>query len=69
MSNMGVTYEEITTVAESIVQAGDTPTIERIRIKLGRGSNTTISKYLGQWKQKRLQASNLNLTAISQPPD
>lgn len=69
MSNFGVTYEEIVNVAERVLQEGETPTIERIRIKLGRGSNTTISKYLSQWKQLRFKASDLNLAFIHNPPD
>ncbi|NNM59701.1 MAG: hypothetical protein HKM04_07785 [Legionellales bacterium] len=69
MSNFGVTYEEIVNVAERVLQEGETPTIERIRIKLGRGSNTTISKYLGQWKQLRFKATDLNLAFIHNPPD
>ncbi len=47
-----VTYEQIATAAESITANGTNPTIERIRMHLGnRGSNSTISKYLNNWRR------------------
>ena len=47
-----VTYEEIVTAAEAIIANGANPTIEKIRISLGsRGSNSTISKYLNDWRK------------------
>lgn len=49
----GVTYQDVALAAEQLQQAGERPTIERIRAHLGsRGSNTTISKYLQVWREQ-----------------
>jgi hypothetical protein len=71
MGSYGVTYDEIAHAAEQIVLQGEIPTIEKIRFKLGKGSNTTISKYLGEWKKTRLQpsVSFLSAPSHSQPSD
>jgi len=47
-----VTFEEIVNAAELITAKGDNPTIEKIRISIGsRGSNSTISKHLNNWRK------------------
>ncbi len=51
--------------AERIQAEGENPTIERIRIQLGAGSNTTISKYLKDWRDSRPVAK----PSITSPPD
>lgn len=49
----GVTYQDVALAAEQLQQAGERPTIERIRAHLGStGSNTTISKYLQVWREQ-----------------
>jgi hypothetical protein len=49
---MAISFDEVVLAAEEIKQAGETPTIERIRLQLGsRGSHSTISKHLYTWRQ------------------
>lgn len=44
---MAITFDDVALAAEEIKQAGENPTIERIRLQLGgRGSNSTIVKHL-----------------------
>ena len=49
--NTIVTKEEILQAAEELQAANENPTIKAIRQHLGHGSNTTIHKYLSQWKR------------------
>lgn len=62
---MGITSEDVALAAERIQEEGENPTIERIRILLGAGSNTTISKYLKIWRD------NYPVTkpSVKSPPD
>jgi DNA repair exonuclease SbcCD ATPase subunit len=51
MTRRGVSYEDVAQAAEELRSQGELPTIERIRHLLGgTGSNTTISKYLNEWR-------------------
>jgi hypothetical protein len=69
MSRIGITYEEVATAAETILATRKNPTIERIRTELGgTGSNTTISKYLQDWRSKQLLSTQGSLPATT-PPD
>ena len=53
MSRIGITYLEVAKLAQEIQIRGDHPTIEKIRVGLGgRGSNTTISKFLNEWRNQ-----------------
>jgi len=69
MGRVGISYEEVELAAEKILQDGETPTIERIRIAVGTGSNTTISKYLSEWKKQRMSAMPDILPSLKTPPD
>lgn len=63
MARPGLSYEEVATAAEKIVNEGFKPTIQRIRVALGnRGSTTTISRHLKNWKAA---PKKLNLTGES----
>lgn len=51
----GVTFEAIAAAADALQAKGQEPTIDRIRLALGgTGSNTTISKYLNQWRTQSI---------------
>ena len=69
MSRLGITLEEVENTAEKILAAGENPTIERIRRLLGTGSNSTIAKYLHEWRSSRLLASTHDNPAPNIPPD
>lgn len=61
MPRIGVNFEEVELQAETLVAKGENPTIERIRRALGdRGSNSTISRYLNEWRTKRHNAFSGN---------
>jgi len=62
---MGITSEDVIFAAEKIQAEGGNPTIEKIRFILGVGSNTTISKYLKDWRDSRLVVK----PSITSPPD
>lgn len=51
MSRIGITFDEVASAAESILLQGASPTIDKVRAHLGgTGSNSTISKYLNDWR-------------------
>lgn len=50
MARPGITYQEVAAAADSIVAAGENPTIQRVRAALGTGSPNTIHKHLTAWR-------------------
>jgi len=70
MSRLGVTYQQVETAAEKIVTGGENPTIERVRRILGgTGSNTTISKYLNDWRMTHLKGATEESISIRPQSD
>jgi chromosome segregation ATPase len=66
MSRLGVSFADVATAADELVQAGEQPTIEKIRYQLGsRGSFSTISRFLKDWRDGRLVQKPTSVT----PPD
>ena len=59
MARPGVTYTDVSNVAQQLVAAGKPPTIESIRIALGTGSNSTLGTHLRVWKSKRDQTQQI----------
>lgn len=53
MARPGVTYSEVALIAEQLTTQEKNPTIEMIRRLLGRGSNSTLSAHLRDWKQNQ----------------
>ncbi|MFH1598817.1 MAG: DNA-binding protein [Pseudomonadota bacterium] len=47
----GVTQEQVNTVIEQLLLAGERPTIERVRATLGTGSPNTLTRMLDVWWQ------------------
>lgn len=45
-----ISYEDVASVADSILSAGGHPSVKAIREHLGRGSYTTVYKLLGEWE-------------------
>ena len=69
MARIGVSFDEISTAANEILSNGENPTIEKVRLKLGgRGSNSTISKYLNEWRNNSLP-KKINNDINTTPPD
>ncbi|MDC7805217.1 DNA-binding protein [Luteimonas sp BLCC-B24] len=45
----GITESDVHTAADEIVDAGERPTVERIRAHLGTGSPNTVTRWLETW--------------------
>lgn len=58
MARTGVTYEEVEIIANGLVEEGVNPTIDRVRLELGTGSNSTIAGHLRAWKTKRIHSTS-----------
>jgi plasmid replication DNA-binding protein KfrA len=69
VTRLGITYDEVAKTAEDILTAGENPTIERVRRVLGTGSNSTIAKYLQNWRSERLLESRQKIAAKNTAPD
>ncbi len=52
MSRTGITYQEVIEAITKLQERGKIPTVDRIRNHLGTGSNSTISRYLREWKSE-----------------
>ncbi len=64
----GITETDVFTACDALVLAGERPTIERVRQKIGRGSPNTVSPMLDAWFKglgRRLQDPG----AFTPPPD
>jgi hypothetical protein len=46
---MAITELDVHAAADALLRDGDRPTIERVRLKLGRGSPNTITGFLNTW--------------------
>ncbi len=68
MARMGIRYEHVAAAAQALAEAGEVPTIDRVRASLGTGSKTTITRHLKAW---RLARQHLATTAAEPtvPPD
>lgn len=50
MARPGVTYHEVAEAATKLTEQNTRPSIEAVRGVLGTGSNSTINRYLKQWR-------------------
>lgn len=67
----GITEHEVHTAADTLVAAGERPTVERIRAHLGTGSPNTVTRWLETWWHglgKRLDVHQAQL-AIPEAPE
>ena len=55
MARTGVRYEQVAAAAEALTEAGEVPTIDKVRASLGTGSKTTITRHLKAWRQTQPQ--------------
>lgn len=49
LKTRGIQYEDVAQAADALLHEGVRPTIERIRMHIGRGSPNTVSPMLEQW--------------------
>ena len=68
MGRLGVTYEQFSEAANEVLTTGQFPTIEKVRLVLGVGSNTTLNAYINRWKDEFIK-NNLAGTKASTIPD
>lgn len=59
MGRPGITYHDVAKAADALQIEGVNPTIERVRTKLGTGSNGTITPHLRQWKAQSNDSQQL----------
>lgn len=64
----GITEHDVWTAADTLLLEGARPTIERVRLKIGRGSPNTVSPHLETWFA-HLGARIADPRAFSAPPD
>jgi len=65
-SRQGISQQDVWTAADALDQRGINPTLSKVREELGRGSFSTISAYMQEWKQKR---SEKTAPAVEPPPE
>ena len=53
MSRNGITYHDVARCADELTASHEDPTIERIRIRLKTGSNSTIGTHLRAWRARQ----------------
>lgn len=59
MARPGVTYYDIANAASLLLESGENPTIDKVRQKLGSGSNSTIANHLKQWKEENMPTTSM----------
>ncbi len=67
----GVTQDQVNAAIDALVAAGERPTIERVRLKLGTGSPNTLTRMLDTWwaqLHERLTRQQARL-AVPEAPD
>lgn len=64
----GITQEDVWKACDALLLEGARPTIERVRLKLGRGSPNTVSPMLDTWF-KRLGGRITDPGAFAAPPE
>lgn len=65
----GVTKDDVFAAADALLQVGEQPTIEKVRLHLGRGSPNTVSPHLKEWFKglgKRVVAAEHGQSAVPQ---
>jgi Plasmid replication region DNA-binding N-term len=51
----GITQEQVNVAADALVAAGENPTVEKIRARLGTGSPNTVVRMLDTWRSALAQ--------------
>lgn len=55
MARSGVTYHDVQRAIDELLARGESPSVQKVRERLGTGSFTTISDHLREWRQRRAQ--------------
>lgn len=59
-------YQAVADLCRELCSAGETPTIRKLREKLG-GSFSTISAFLNQWQEQKILANQQAGLELSEP--
>lgn len=68
----GITEDDVHGAADALVEAGERPTVERIRAQLGTGSPNTVIRHLESWWSRlgnRLISQRATLMLPDAPPE
>jgi hypothetical protein len=65
----GITAGDVERAADALLRAGDRPTIEKIRGKIGRGSPNTINPLLDAWWQRLASRLDYGPAAFHRLPE
>ena len=65
----GITARDVELAADALLRAGERPTIERIREKIGRGSPNTINPLLDTWWKRLAARLDAGPAAFRRLPD
>lgn len=57
MARTGIEEKDVFEAANRLIEAGEIPTLQAIREKLGTGSFATISAHLKKWREQKIQES------------
>lgn len=52
MARIGIQYPDVKQAAVQLLSQGTAPSVQKIRDKLGTGSNTTIAEHLQTWREE-----------------
>ena len=66
MARPGLTQAQIWEAADALLAAGVTPTVQALRERLGKGSFTTISTHLAEWRQVHAERQ---APEVPEPPE
>jgi len=69
-ARLGIGPTDVDRAADALLRAGDRPTVEKVRAKIGRGSPNTINPLLDAWWQRlagRLDAGPAALHRLPEP--
>ena len=63
----GITQEQVSAAADTLVTAGERPTVEKVRAKLGTGSPNTVIRMLETWRGELAERLNQVLSLPDVP--
>ena len=65
----GVQASDVERVADALLRAGERPTVEKVRVKLGSGSPNTINPLLDAWWQRLASRIEVGPKALERLPE
>jgi hypothetical protein len=69
MSRRGVKYADVSEAADTLFRAKERPTVEKVRVKLGRGSPNTIGPLLDEWWSRLADRLDAGPAALHRLPE